>query len=138
MRETGTIAKIEGDIVTLKFRHSESCESCGSSFCATKDRVFEAKNSRALPLSEGETVAVYIPTGKTIGASFMLLIFPLLLFVLFFLGAGNVFPESGEGPRALAGLAGLAVGFGTSILLRTFRKTNDMPEVIEKVNEKTG
>lgn len=132
MREIGTIVKIKGDIVTLKFQQSEACESCGSSFCNTKDRVFEAKNSKNLPLSEGETVAVYLPTGKTIGASFMLLIFPLLLFILLFLGAGNVFPESGEGLQALAGLAGLGIGFGISIFLRKFRKTSDMPEIIEK------
>lgn len=132
MREIGTIVKIKGEIVTLKFQKTEACESCGSSFCNTKDRVFEAKNSRDLPLAEGETVAVYLPTGKTIGASFMVLIFPLMLFILLFILSGKLFPESGEGVQALAGLAGLAIGFGASILLRNVRKTNDMPEIIEK------
>ncbi|MEW5814299.1 MAG: SoxR reducing system RseC family protein [Spirochaetota bacterium] len=133
MTETGKIIKIEGNRVTLGVCGEESCQACGGS-CSIKEkeRVFTALNSRDLSLQAGDEVEVYISAGKTLKASFMLLILPLLLFIIFYAGAGGIFKGASEAVKALGGVAGLASGFGINYLYKILRKQPDMPEIIGK------
>jgi positive regulator of sigma E activity len=142
MKEKGRVVSTDGELVTLAFIKHDQCDSCGSSFCNVKERVFTAKNSSRIPLSKGDTVEVFLPPGKTIGASFFLLIFPLLLFVGLYMVAEYLMPNIGEGLKVLIGTAGLGIGIGIPLLGRLFRKrignSNDgeegrhFPEIITK------
>ena len=91
MYEAGRIIKINNKVATLKCGKPEECKSCSSSFCNVKDRRFKALNSNNLDIQIDDTVEVYISPGKTIMSSFIVLIFPLLMFIAgYFLSGFNI------------------------------------------------
>lgn len=134
MTEKATVLTHNGDKVLLGCStESAACKSCaGSPFCNVHDRTYEAILEPGVSVCEGEVVRVYLPPGRTIFAGFMVLIVPLLLFLLFFLSASRIFPEAGEGKKALLGILGLAAGFGISFLFSRVSKKKNMPRVIGK------
>lgn len=130
MTEQGTVVRIEKDLVTLKFEPREECNSCGSTFCSVKERVFTARNSHELSLQIGDSVVANLPTGKTIAAGFMALMLPLLLFVTFYLLSARLLQIPGEGIKVLFGTAGMGLGFGVTFLAKKIRKWGEYPEII--------
>lgn len=132
MKEKGQVVHIQGKEVTLKFLEHEGCKSCSSSFCNVKERAFTAHNEGGLSLDIGDIVTVELPTGKTIGASFMLLLFPLILFLVFYRISENLLSEPGEGLMILFGTIGLGIGFGITFVLRWMRRGRDYPVIIAK------
>jgi len=131
MREKVTILKVDGRILTVRCSAVDQCASCaGRGFCsAPKERQFNAVNRYGLPLRPGQQVEIVLPAGKTIGAAFMVLILPLVLFCVLFIAGGRLFGIVHEGEKALLGLSGLAAGFGLSLLLNRNRKERNMPYV---------
>jgi sigma-E factor negative regulatory protein RseC len=130
MKETATVLKIEKDIVTVQCRDEENCKACSSMFCkASKGRVFEAVNQKAIPLNEQDKVEVYIDPGKTIKAGFMVLILPLLFFFIMYGAAGLIPAEGREGLRILFGTAGLAGGFLVAYIWGKTAKKKEMPVI---------
>jgi positive regulator of sigma E activity len=134
MTEKGRVVHIDDKTVTLKFLTHEGCDSCGSSFCNVEERAFTAHNNNDIPIEIGDIVKVLLPTGKTIGASFMLLLLPLLLFILFYRIGEIVLDNPGEGLTILFATIGLGVGFGITFLIRWVRRERDYPEIIGKEN----
>lgn len=135
MLEKATVIKINDDTATLVCGDSAGCQSCAAhGFCGgAGEKSFEASNINNLNLEPGNSVEVLLPTGKTIGSAFMVMIFPLLLFVLFFYGAGIIIENAGEGIQVLGGLVGIAAGFGFNFLKNRTPKKKDMPEIIRKL-----
>ena len=129
MIETGTVSEVRGDRIVVGCG-SEACKSCSSGFCETSKRVFEAVNEKGLQVSPGDTVEVYLSTGKTIAAGFFALIVPLILFVAMYLVSASVVPGGGDGVRALFGLAGIGIGFGLSVLYGKLRPGRQYPAVV--------
>ena len=74
---------------------------------------------------------IYLPPGKTIFAGFMVMIMPLILFGLLFYITGKIAPESGEGIRVLAGVAGLGLGFLASWVYSKLTNNRNLPEIIK-------
>ncbi|TFG63775.1 MAG: hypothetical protein E4H36_04760 [Spirochaetales bacterium] len=134
MKEKGIVTEITDRRIKLAFVDQENCESCGSKLCTVKDKVFFAANTGGVDLHLGDTVEVNIQTGGALSASFMVLMVPLILFILFFAGSGLLFHVKSDGIKALFGLAGLAIGFLVS-LLSGKRKMTRLPEIIGKVAE---
>lgn len=132
MKETGIVQKIENNIIFLNCVSAEGCSGCAAhSICKVEDRPFPAENRSGENLNPGDKVEYELPQAKTIKASFMLLIFPLILFIIFFIGAGVIFPALGEMSKILIAFIGLALGFGGALL---YGKANKIyPSILRKL-----
>jgi sigma-E factor negative regulatory protein RseC len=133
MYEQGTVTAVKGEIITIKCGKPEQCKSCSSSFCNVKTKNFRAFNRESLDLKEGDEVEVYVSPGKTIAYSFIVLIFPLLMFVAGYFISGTVFGVNSDPIKALFGLAGLAAGFILSFLFNSIRKNHNLPVITGKI-----
>ncbi len=133
MYERGIVTSVEKNIVTIKCGKPDQCKACSSSFCNISSKNFLALNRNGLDIREGDTVEVYISPAKTIGFSFMVLIFPLLMFITGYYLTGSIFHTSSDGLKALGGIAGLVCGFGLSFLYNIIKKNQNLPVVTEKL-----
>lgn len=135
MKETATILEIfdKGRTATVQCHEQEACKSCNSMFCKTNERTFTAGNAKGFELHVGDDVTVYLPPGKTIQASFLLLIAPLILFFIFFILAEKVFSLEKEIFKIGVGLIGLGVGFFVTFLITKNNKHNTLPQIIKKL-----
>lgn len=132
MTEKGIITEITGKRIKLSFIDQENCVSCGSKFCTIKNKHFFASNPKDLPLDLGDTVEVNVGTSGAVSASFLILIVPLILFVVFFLLSGALLHIQGEGLRALFGVGGLGAGFLVSFFIGKGKK-NRLPEITGRI-----
>ena len=64
----------------------------------------------------------------------MVMIFPLLLFFVFYFAAGFVLTAPAEGIQVVFGLAGIAAGFGINFLLNRKTDRKKLPEIINKIS----
>ena len=133
MYEAGRIIKINNKVATLKCGKPEECKSCSSSFCNVKDRRFKALNSNNLDIQVDDTVEVYISPGKTIMSSFIVLIFPLLMFIAGYFLSGVIFNVQTDALKAAGGAAGLFLGFIISFLFNMLKKNQHLPVIKKKL-----
>ena len=139
MLEKATVLRIDDDVITLACGDSEGCSSCAAhGFCSAGEKTFEAWNRKGFNMAQGSVVEVYLPTGKTIGAAFMVMIFPLILFFILFKAAGVFLNDPGEGARVLFGLIGIAAGFGINFLLNRRNEKRNMPVVTGVLSSADG
>jgi len=138
MIEKARVLKIDGDQVTLACLDIAGCKSCSGSFCSTKQRRFTAENTKHLELEPNDQVEVFIHPGKAVLAGFMVLIFPLILFILGFEAAGRFLGMASEAARAGVGALALAVGFGGVFLYNRGRGARSMPSVLRRVSQPAG
>ena len=130
MTEKATIQKIDGDMITLGCT-TGACGNCSAgSLCNIKERLIQAVNKDHLDLQVGDVATIYLPPGKTVFSAFMVMIFPLLMFVLAFQLGEKLLGLSGEAQKSLLGLAGLAAGFGISFLWGKIVGKKQYPEII--------
>jgi positive regulator of sigma E activity len=132
MKETATVLEIEGTSVLCKFHEQEGCKSCKNIFCKAGDRVFTAENRNGLDVHPGDTVVVYLQGGKTIQSTFIVLIAPLILFILFFLLAQGGLKLENEIVKIGFGFIGLALGFLVSFLVSRKGGKTSMPLIVEQ------
>ena len=129
MTEISTVVSLQNNQAVLSCTAS-ACESCaGNSFCNIKAHTYTATIPGNLDIKPGDRVEVYLPPGRTIFSGFMVLIFPLLLFLVGFLVTGRLVEDAGEGIQALGGFAGLAAGFAIGYLFGRIKKRKYMPSV---------
>jgi sigma-E factor negative regulatory protein RseC len=133
MYEAGKIIKINHNIATVKCDKSEQCKSCSSSFCNVKERKFKAINSNDIEIGVGDTVEVYISPGKTILSSFVVLIFPLLMFIAGYILSGKFFNFQTDALKAAGGALGLFLGFILSFLFNMLKKNQHLPAITKKL-----
>jgi len=136
MTEQGKITDIIGEEIILSCSSlTGGCKSCsGNSFCSTNGKVFSALNGENINLKSGDTVEIYLPPGQTIFAGFMVLIFPLLSFIVFFVAGSWLFNGS-EGLGVLSGVLGLAVGFGITFQYNKISKQKNTPQITRLINK---
>lgn len=138
MIEQGKIVNIKDSTITLSCSSlSEGCKSCkANSFCSVDGHNFDAVNTKNLDLKSGDLVEIYLPTGRTVFSGFMVLIFPLIMFIIFFL-LGSSLLKIGDGVSVLFGILGITVGFGITALYNRKNKEKNTPRVIKRLeNEK--
>ena len=129
MTEITQVISIERHHVTLGCI-TTSCKACsGSSFCNIQGKTFTAINPEKLSIKVGDTVDVYLPPGKTIFSGFMILIFPLILFLAGLLGVRAAVPGAGDGLQALGGFIGLAAGFLIGYIFGLIKKKTYQPVI---------
>ncbi len=135
MIEQGKIVSIKDETVTLSCSAlSGGCKSCrANSFCSVNGHNFDALNTDKLDLKSGDTVEIYLPTGRTVFSGFMVLIFPLIMFIVLFLAGSGLFHQ-GDGVSTLLGLGGLALGFAVTALYNKVYRTRNTPRVIKKID----
>lgn len=138
MIEKARVISIHGDEVTLACADPAACKSCSASFCSTKTRSFNAENVRHIDLSPNDEVEVFIHPGRAILAGFMVLIFPLLLFMGGFIAAGEWLGITSEAARAGFGASALAMGFGGVFLYNKRHGNRQMPEILRRVSGVAG
>jgi positive regulator of sigma E activity len=131
MTEIGKVTKINGAFVTLSCKPSPACRGCGGGACKTRGRELSARNSRNIPLKEGDYAEISLPPVQTLKASLRVFGLPLAAFALFYFCAGYFFGGGAEVPRVLSGLAGLFLAF-TAVFFWG-RKNADSPEVLRGV-----
>jgi positive regulator of sigma E activity len=126
--EQGIVKKIDGDRVQIAFREDcSACEKCGSCLSTAKPRLLTVVNHRNLAVAPGDRVEYSVSPRKAVAAAFMILVLPILLFFPGYYGAAALWSAGGEGLRVVAGLVGVALGFGVNLLLRWLRP--DYPEI---------
>lgn len=137
MYERGNVIKIDDDIVTISCGKGEQCKGCSASklFCNVKTREFQALNDTSINLQNGDRVEIYAPPARTIGFSFSVLMFPLLMFFVGYYSAQRIMPASGEGLKIIGGFAGLAAGFFIAFLYNKLMKRRNLPIITSKIEE---
>ncbi len=133
MYETAKVTEINNNIVTVHCEKSEHCKSCSSSFCNVKTRHFKTLNSKNLDLEKGDLVEIYISPGKTIFSSFIVLIFPLILFIAGYYFSGKLFNFQSDALRAAGGALGLFAGFILSFIFNMIKKNQSLPVITGKL-----
>ena len=137
MVEQGKITDINGEEIILSCSSlSGGCQKCkASSFCSTDGKIFTALNTIDINLKSGDTVEIFLPPGQTIFAGFMVLIFPLLSFILFFITGSWIFNGS-EGLGILSGILGLAAGFYTTFYYNKINKRKNTPQITRLIEKR--
>lgn len=134
MIERARVHSIDGDRVVLFCATTGGCKSCSSAFCTTRQRTFTAENTKQLDLKADDEVEVYVHPGKAVLAGFMVLIFPLVMFILGFEVAGRFLGMVSEAARAGVGALALAGGFGGVFLYNRGRGARAMPQILRRVS----
>lgn len=105
---------------------SGSCESCGKN---SKKRLVEVLNPREFFLEKGKLIEFEVSSTEVLKALFRVLIFPLILFSLFFIMAR--FPFNAEQNIAvISGLSGFTVALLINFLLRKKSRERETPHII--------
>ena len=125
MTERARVIEIHEDIVTLECIDDDGCESCNSMFCSAKARTYKATPGPDIQVKPGDQVEVSIPPSRAIGAGFLVLMFPLLMFVGVYLAFGFL---DNEPVQVGAGLGGLFGGFGLVYLFGRGKHTR-LPQI---------
>ena len=89
--------------------------------------MFAVRNPGALRLSIGDRVEYFVAPAKAIEAGFFVLIVPILIFFLFYFFTGLLWPDAGETAKVLAGVGGIAAGFGLNFALKS--RIREYPEI---------
>lgn len=107
-------------------------ENTERKFWNTRDVVFEGTNPKNLLLSKGDTVEFFIPPIRTIGASFLMLIFPILV-LIFTYSILSLFKGIPDPVKAMASLATLFLSFFSTKLLKKLGIKETMPVITKKL-----
>ena len=132
MYECGIVQKITDKIVTIKCGTNSTCAACKSPICSKKDRIFEVRNTQGFELAEGDEVEFLLPSGRTVFESFLVLILPLLLFIVFYYIGKGIFGADSEGKNILCGVLGIANGFLIALFYKRLRGSKDIPIITRK------
>jgi sigma-E factor negative regulatory protein RseC len=116
MTERATVHQVSERDVTVALRPPAcgGCAACGV-FASRDQQLLRAANPQGLEVRPGDRVEVSYPPRRAIGAGFVVLVLPLVLFVAGFAVAGAL-GITNEPLKVLAGFAGLALGFGVAWL----------------------
>ncbi len=123
MIERATVQQVSSNEVKVELG---SLAACGA-FVQSSPQILRAGNPRGISLRPGDVVEVGFAPGKAVRAGFMVLILPLLLFLAAFAAAGALGVQ-GDPLKVLAGVGGLAIGFGIAWLRG--RSGGNLPEIV--------
>jgi sigma-E factor negative regulatory protein RseC len=117
--EEGIVIRTVRQTAWIKTHRSSACESCSSrDACSTmgggKEMEVEALNP--IGAAPGDRVLIRFDTGKLMGISFFIYIFPILLLIVGAIVGQKIAPILGMNPSVASALAGFAL-FGVAFLL---------------------
>jgi positive regulator of sigma E activity len=123
MIETGTVAAVTGDRITIRQDKPglETCFGCMNHECKQRRGLITAKNPLKLPLKPGRQVETELSPGPVILETVPALGVPVLGFAAGFFLTAAFFPATGDPARAFGGaLLMLASGLGFLLFRRRF------------------
>lgn len=130
MKEQGTTTRIDGSVVTLRIDLEANCAGCmNKEGCNLAGSLMKARDPGGLVSGPGQRVEVEISPGAQAAGAFWLLGLPLALFGGGYAAGSALFPAAGEGPAALLGIGGFALGIGAAFLLKRGNRTASLPVV---------
>lgn len=130
MKEQGTTTRIDGSVVTLRIDLEANCAGCmNKEGCGLAGSLMKARDPSGLVSAPGQRVEVEISPGTQAAGAFWLLGLPLVLFGGGYAAGSVLFPSSGEGPAALLGIGGFALGILAAFLLKRGTRTASLPAV---------
>jgi len=103
--------------------------------CALVGTFITALDPEGIVRSPGDKVEIEIPARAQAVGAFWLLGLPLALFAAGYAAGARLFPVSGEGPAALLGIGGFAVGIGAAALLLKGKRAATQPRIIQVLGE---
>ncbi len=114
LREFGEIIETRGDKAVVRIFRSESCEECSSKgscpLSVTKKWEVEVENT--LSAEVGERVELELGSGAYLASGFIVFILPIILMLVFYLIANQIFKSSLSPLFSFVGLlAGMMVAF---------------------------
>lgn len=117
--EEGIVIRTAQQTAWIKTHRSSACESCSSrDACSTigggKEMEVEALNR--IGAAAGDRVLISFDTGKLMGISFFLYIFPILLLIVGAVLGQQFAPHLGMNPSVASALGGFAL-FAVAFLL---------------------
>ncbi len=129
MIERATVQQVSSNEVKVELGSLAACGGCTAcgAFVQSSPQILRAGNPRGISLRPGDVVEVGFAPGKAVRAGFMVLILPLLLFLAAFAAAGALGVQ-GDPLKVLAGVGGLAIGFGIAWLRG--RSGGNLPEIV--------
>ncbi|MEN6364224.1 MAG: SoxR reducing system RseC family protein [Rectinema sp.] len=134
MIERGTIASVEGKLVSVAIEMHEGCESCINSSCKTRRSAIQACNRDSFSLAEGDLVDVEVRGAEQAKGAFWVLGLPLVaLFAGYGLGM-VLFPGSGEGASVATSGLSFLLALGVGMLVQRGKRMDSLPVVLRKVD----
>jgi len=138
MYDRGTVTAVDKNIITIICGNTDHCKTCPASkfFCkaSEKGKEFKALNADNLDIREGDNVEIFISPSKTIGYSFSILIFPLIMFIIAFFITAKLTNTLSDGIKILGGFAGLVLGFAMAFLYSAFTRKQQYPVITKKID----
>lgn len=110
MLTTAFVEAVEDNRVKLKMPQSSGCG--GSELFAPPPHEFYIRRPENWDLKPGMAVRLHLPTGLSMGSSFLIFIFPLLVFLGIFLLFNFFFPNFSSMGQVLFSLLGGAFSMG--------------------------
>lgn len=130
MKERGIATKIDGQTVTVRIGSLEGCTTCGSHHdCSIAGKELDGIAVSDQDIGIGDIVELSVEDSARAAGALWLLVVPLVLFFLGYLGAGSLWPQAGEGMQALLGLSGLALGLLFAATVARHGRMSSRPQV---------
>jgi sigma-E factor negative regulatory protein RseC len=134
MYDRGTVTAIDKNIVTITCGNPEQCNACAASklFCKIKTKEFQALNTNNIDLKTGDDVEIYLSPAKSIIASFSVLMFPLIMFIIGYYLTAKLTNTISDGVKVLGGIVGLGAGFISAFLYQYITRKQKSPVITKK------
>jgi len=134
MYEHVVVERIDAQGTVFVGCDAKACGNCsGSMFCNVKHKTFPAKNPDGLDLRPGDVVELYLPPGKTIFSTFMILMVPLAMFLAGYYLAGLFNAQASELTRFFFGIGGVLTGFLIAWLFFRKRRNSYIPVIASTI-----
>lgn len=134
MTNTAIVNRIEnGEIYLIHIKDYGKKEKTERAFWNVKTRDFRADNPKEFNLKSGDAVEYFIPEGKTILASFTILILPILTFIISFILLSRAGIQS-EKLKALFSTLFMFLSFYITKLLKKIGYKETLPSITNIVS----
>lgn len=137
MNNTAIVNRIENsEIYLIHIKDYDKKEKTERDFWKVKDQEFKGLNPEGYDLQSGDAVEYFIPEGKTILASFLVLIFPLVSFLATF-GILAILGFKSEKLMALISVAVMILSFSVNKVLKKMGVKETLPIITDKISKET-
>lgn len=127
MTELGTVTEIKDRLLSVQLEENEGCAACSNSSCKDKRQSIKVYNRDGLDVREGDRVEVEVQGRAQLSGAFWVLGMPLALLVGGYVAGRSLFPGTDEGPAALCGIAGLAIGMAVGFFIQKGKRIESLP-----------
>jgi hypothetical protein len=123
MMELGTVTEIKDRLLSVQLEENEGCAACSNASCKDKRQSIKVYNRDGLDIREVQGRA-------QLSGAFWVLGMPLALLVGGYVAGRSLFPGADEGPAALCGIAGLAIGMAVGVLIQKGKRIESLPVAV--------